>query len=65
MLKWLLVIVVIVIVSAVLQPGTSHRLRLGALPGDLQLRVAGRVLRLPFTSTILLSAAAWALFRLL
>lgn len=65
MMKWLLVIVVIVVASALLPSGPGHRLRLGALPGDLRCRIAGRVFQLPFTSTILLSAAAWGLFRLL
>ncbi|MCB1889498.1 MAG: DUF2905 domain-containing protein [Rhodocyclaceae bacterium] len=65
MLKWLIVIVVIVVASALFDARPGRRPRLGALPGDLQWRMGGRVLRLPFMSTILLSLLAWGLFRLL
>ena len=65
MLKWLLVIVVIVVVSTLAQSAASRWPRLGELPGDVRLRVGGRVLRFPFMSTILLSLLAWGLFRLL
>ncbi len=65
MLKWLSVIVVVVVASTLLDAGSGKRPRLGALPGDLQWRVGGRMLRFPFMSTLLLSLLAWGLYRLL
>lgn len=65
MLKWLVVIVLVLVVSALWESRPGRRLRLGELPGDVVFRVGRRTLRLPFTSTILLSCAAWALLRLL
>jgi hypothetical protein len=38
---------------------------LGRLPGDLRIPLRGRVIYIPFTSTVLLSLAVWALGRLI
>jgi len=56
MLKWVVVLVVALIILTALTPWLS-RFGLGRLPGDLTVRYRGRVFYLPFTSTILLSAA--------
>lgn len=65
MLKWLLVIVIVVLVTGLIQPGVAQRLRLGQLPGDLSCRFRGRLYRFPFASTLLLSLVAWLLLRAL
>jgi hypothetical protein len=56
MLKWVVVLVLALVVLTALAPWLS-RFGLGRLPGDLTVRYRGRVFYLPFTSTILLSAA--------
>lgn len=65
MLKWLLVIVLVVLLTGLMQSRPARWLRLGELPGDLRLRIGRRTLRLPFTTTLLLSLAAWLLMRML
>ena len=64
MLKWLLVIVVGVAVLSSASPWLAKR-GLGRLPGDITLRWKGRVLYLPITTTVLLSAALTLLARLI
>jgi len=54
-LKWLLVIVVGVVVISLLTPRLS-RYGLGRLPGDITVRWRGRLVYLPITTTLLLSA---------
>lgn len=63
MLKWLLVVVLLVLVTGLMQPGLMRTLRLGHLPGDLHFRVRGRAFHLPFTTTILMSLIAWLIVR--
>lgn len=65
MLKWLLVLSVAVFIIGLLQPRLTALLRLGRLPGDVRLRLRGRDYVFPFTSTLVLSLLATALFRLL
>lgn len=65
MLKWLLTLFVAIVVLAALSPWLGRRFGLGRLPGDVTIRVRGRDYLLPFTTTILLSAALTALTRLL
>ena len=55
MLKWLLVLVLGVVVIALLTPWMS-RYGLGRLPGDITVRWRGRLVYLPITTTLLLSA---------
>lgn len=55
MLKWLLVLVVGVVVITLLTPWLS-RYGLGRLPGDITVRWRGRLVYLPITTTLLLSA---------
>lgn len=64
MLKWLLVIVLAVVVLSSASPWLAKR-GLGRLPGDITLRWKGRVLYLPITTTVLLSAALTLLARLI
>lgn len=63
MLKWLLVLVLIVLVTGLVQPGVAQRLRLGRLPGDLAFRFRGRAYHFPFATTVLLSLIAWLILR--
>ena len=64
MLKWLLVIVVAVVVLSTASPWLARR-GLGRLPGDLTLRWRGRIVYLPITTTVLLSAALTLIARLI
>ncbi len=65
MFKWLVVIVLVVVLTGLMQPGLGRRLRLGQLPGDVAFRFRGRAYHFPFTTTVLLSLLAWALLRAL
>ena len=64
MLKWLLVLAVGVVVIALLTPWLS-RYGLGRLPGDITVRWRGRLLYLPITTTLLLSALLTLIVRVL
>jgi hypothetical protein len=64
MLKWVLTLAVGVALLSMAGPAL-RRHGLGRLPGDVRLRIRGRALYLPFTSTLLLSAALTLLGRLL
>jgi hypothetical protein len=64
MLKWLVTLVIALIVLTLLAPWLA-KYGLGRLPGDVTVRYKGRLLYLPFTSTILLSLALTLLTRLL
>lgn len=55
MLKWLLVLAVGVVVITLLTPWLA-RYGLGRLPGDITVRWRGRLIYLPITTTLLLSA---------
>jgi len=64
-LKWLLTLAVALVVLSAVSPWLARRFGLGRLPGDLVVRVRGREVYVPFTTTILLSLALTALSRLL
>ena len=64
MIRWLLVIFLVLMLVNILTPWV-RKLGVGKLPGDVRLKLFGRELFLPFTSTILLSLAAAALARFL
>ena len=64
MLKWLLALVIALAVLTAVSPWLARR-GLGRLPGDVTVRYRGRLYYLPFTTTILLSAALSLLMRLL
>jgi hypothetical protein len=63
LLKWLVTLAVALFVLTAVSPWLA-RLGLGRLPGDVTVRVRGRDYRLPFTTTIVLSAALTLLARL-
>lgn len=64
MLKWLLTLFVALLVLSVVAPGLA-RVGLGRLPGDLRIPLRGRVLYVPFTSTVLLSFLLYLLGRVI
>jgi len=64
LLKWLLALVIALAVLTAVSPWLARR-GLGRLPGDVTVRYRGRLYYLPFTTTILLSAALSLLMRLL
>ena len=64
MVKWLVTLFVVLAILAVAMP-RSASFALGRLPGDLRIPLRGRVLYIPFTSTVLLSLAVWALGKVL
>ena len=63
MLKWLLVLAVGVVVITLLTPWMS-RYGLGRLPGDITVRWRGRLVYLPITTTLVLSALLTLVARL-
>jgi hypothetical protein len=63
-MKWLLTTFLALLVLTALQPWLQ-KLGLGRLPGDLRLRIRGREVLLPFTSTVVLSLALMLIARLL
>jgi hypothetical protein len=56
-MRWLIVFLLAFLLFNGLR-GWLQRIGLGRLPGDIDLRIAGREVYLPFTSSILLSAIA-------
>jgi hypothetical protein len=63
-LKWLLTLFVALLVLSVVAPGLA-RVGLGRLPGDLRIPLRGRVVYVPFTSTVLLSFLLYLLGRVI
>jgi hypothetical protein len=55
-MKWLLTTFLALLVLTALQPWLQ-KLGIGRLPGDLRFRINGKVVLLPFTSTVVLSLA--------
>lgn len=64
MLRWLIVVLLALLLVQGLMP-LLRRLGLGRLPGDLRFRTLGRDWDLPVASTLLLSAVASLIERLL
>ena len=64
MLKWLLTLVIALVILTAVSPFFA-RFGLGRLPGDVTIRIRGRPVYLPFTSTILLSLALMLIARVL
>jgi hypothetical protein len=62
MLKWLLAIALVVLVLGAFAP-RLRKLGLWRLPGDITLRLRGRDVFLPFTSTILITVVLTLLLR--
>jgi hypothetical protein len=63
MVKWLVTLFVVLAILSIAMPRSASYV-LGRLPGDLRLQVRGRTVYIPFTSTVLLSLAVWALGRI-
>jgi len=64
MLKWLLTTLLALIVFTAAMPWLARRFGVGAIPGDLRMRVRGRDYFLPLASTLLLTFLAWVISRL-
>jgi hypothetical protein len=64
-LKWLLTLAIALVVLSAVSPWLARRFGLGRLPGDLVVRIRGREVYVPFTTTIVLSLALTALSRLI
>lgn len=64
MIRWVIVIFLALIVLGAALPWLE-KLGIGRLPGDLRFKLFGRIFMLPFASTILLSAVALLLGKLL
>ena len=62
-MKWLATLFVVLLILAIATPWLGS-VPIGRLPGDLRIPVRGRVLYVPFTSTVLLSLLIWAIGRL-
>lgn len=63
-MRWALVIFIILLLLITAMPSLK-RFGLGRLPGDIHFRILGRVIELPFMSTILLAVFALVLGKLL
>jgi hypothetical protein len=64
MIRWVIVIFLALIVLGAALPWLE-KLGIGRLPGDLRFRLFGRELMFPFASTVLISAIALLLGKLL
>ena len=64
MIRWMIVIFLALVLISWMTP-LLRRLGLGRLPGDLHFRLFGREWFIPLTTTLLLSAAASLIAKLL
>jgi hypothetical protein len=64
MFRWFLVIFLVMIVFSAALPWLE-KLGLGKLPGDLRFRLFGKMVFLPFGSTVLMSLLVFLLARFL
>ncbi|OWW20777.1 DUF2905 domain-containing protein [Noviherbaspirillum denitrificans] len=64
MIRWVLTIFLALVVFSAAMPWLQ-KLGIGRLPGDVRFRIFGREVFLPFASTLLLSAIAATLGKLL
>lgn len=64
MIRWVLGILIALMLFSAVTPWLQ-RLGIGRLPGDLRFRLFGREIFIPLTSTLLLSALASVLARLI
>lgn len=64
MIRWVIVIFLALIVLGAALPWLE-KLGIGRLPGDVRFKLFGRVFMFPFASTILLSAVALLLGKIL
>jgi hypothetical protein len=64
MVKWLITLLVALFVLSLLAPRLS-RYGLGRLPGDLRIPLRGRMVYVPFATTVVLSLLLWGIGKLL
>jgi hypothetical protein len=64
MLKWLITVLIVLVILAAATPWLA-RLGVGRLPGDFRIPVRGRLLYVPFGSTVVLSLLVWLIGKLL
>jgi hypothetical protein len=64
MIRWILVIFSALVIFPALLPGLQ-KLGIWRLPGDLRFKLFGQIFCLPFGSTILISALAFLVAKLL
>lgn len=64
MIRWMIVVFLALVLISWLTP-LLQKLGIGRLPGDFRFRLFGREWSIPLTSTLLLSAAASLIARLL
>ncbi len=64
MIRWFLAILIALVLFSAVTPWL-HRIGIGRLPGDVRLRLFGREVFIPLTSTLLLSAIASLIARLI
>jgi hypothetical protein len=64
MIRWVAVIFIALIIFPALLPWLE-KLGIGRLPGDIRFKLFGKTFCLPFGSTLLLSALAFLVARLL
>ena len=64
MIRWMIVVFLALMLISWLTP-PLQKLGIGRLPGDFRFRLFGREWSIPLTSTLLLSAAASLIARLL
>ena len=65
MLKWLLTTLLALIVFSAAMPWLARRFGVGSIPGDMRFKVRGRDYFLPLASTLLFTAVAWMIGKLI
>lgn len=65
MLKWLLTTLLALIVLSAAVPWLARRFGVGSIPGDMRFTIRGRQYLLPLASTLLLTALAWIIAKLI
>lgn len=64
MIRWVFVIFIALILFSATLPWLE-KLGIGRLPGDIRFKLFGKIFLLPFASTVLLSAIAFLIARLI
>jgi hypothetical protein len=64
MFKWLLTVLIVLVVFSAAAPGLE-KLGWGRLPGDFRIPLRGRIVYVPFGSTVLLSLAVYLLGKII
>ena len=64
MIRWVALIFIALVIFPVLLPWLE-KLGIGRMPGDVRFKIFGKIICLPFGSTLLVSAIAFLLARLM